>query len=351
MADLVDDAIRLALDDMLGGVRFPRPDSLPPADALTRRPRRRRAWRWYVPVVGLATLGSLAIILLGVGGGSGRSAAYVRHVGVWSFRVQSADAAVGGTATERRLISQSARATYLTLRRSYRQRGVYLATHPVVTFVGRSAETISVRFPSGTTLHVPDAPRDVWYAEVGAISDPTDATKQVDMLFASDGRLIRAFPRNSPELLGTSGLAAADLAGLQWTTVPVTMTEFPDTGCNGPACSTGTDVHTYPPNPEAQLVLQTASTPDGGTAFALSGTHLNPHDPYYLASGLGTFGSAQTDADGAVVAVITIDAATADRLRATDGGLVAFQGAGQEIFRACPFGGRLQTTQSLVSCQ
>jgi len=351
MADTVDDAIRIALDDLLSGVRFPRSEGLDPVGGTPARLRRRTARLWWVPAIACALLVAIAITVLGVGGGAGGSAAYVRHVGLWSFRVQSADAAVGGTAAERHLISQSAKASYLALRHSYEQRGIYLADHAAVLVSGQSADTISVRFPNGTTLHVPDAPRDVWYAEVGDVSDPTDTTKQVDMLFAPNGRLIRAFPRNDPGLLDTRGLAASDLAGLQWTTVPVTKTEFPDKGCSGPACSTGTDLHTYPPNPDAHLVLQTATTPDGGTAFALSGTHLNPSDPYYLISGIGTLGSAQTDPGGALVAVITIDKPTADRLQASNGGLVALQGIGQEILRACPFGGDLHTTNALVSCQ
>jgi hypothetical protein len=290
-------------------------------------------------------------IVAGVFSGGSASGVYVRHVGQWTVRVETADAAVQPATAPRAVVAQGARETYLSLRQSYRNRGIYLSNKPTVDFLGRSAAAISVRFPSGTTLSVPDGPADVWYAEVSAAGDPQDPARQVDMVFGPTGKLLRAFPRNAPALLGNAGLTSSQINTLQWQDVPVTRTELPDDGCSGPACSTGTETDVPPPNPDATITIQKATTDDGGTAFAITGTHLNPSEPYFLDSSTGTVGSAESGSDGSLVAMITVDSATAQTIaQNVSGGLVAVHGAGFEMFRACPFGGSLDYGSSLVTC-
>jgi hypothetical protein len=349
MPDIVDRQIAQALDAALGSVRLDFDERLL-LGAPSQRARLRRRPVRLMAATGVAIVAVVVLIGSGVFTEAGDTVASVRHVGQWTVRVADANAALKPTTANRATIEQAATDTYLSLRRSYQSRGVYLSNRPTVEFVGSSAAALTVRFPSGTTLTVPNGPADVWYAEVGAAADPQDPTRQVDMVFGANGNLIRAFPHNSSQIIGRTDLTASQLADLQWTTVPVKMTEFPATGCTGPACSTHTGDNPPPPNPEATFTLETATTPDGGTAFALAGSHLNPSDPYYLLSTVGTIGSAKSDNDGSLVAVITVDRQTAQAIaQGSEGGLVAIQGAGYEIFRSCPFGGRLSYA-SLVSC-
>jgi hypothetical protein len=351
MPDIVDTQIARALDAALGSMRLDFDETLL-LGVQPRRPRRRFRPVRLMVASGVAITAIAVLIGGGVFSGTGSTVATVSHVGQWTVRVANANAALKPTSASKATIEQAATDTYLALRRSYQSRGVYLSDRPTVEFVGSSAEALTVRFPSGTSLTVPNGPADVWYAEVGAAADPQDPTRQVDMVFAGDGQLIRAFPQNSSEIIGRTDLNASQLADLQWTTVPVKMTEFPTTGCSGPACSTGTGVNPPPPNPNATFTLETATTPDGGTAFALTGSNLNPNDPYYLVSTLGTVGSAKSDQDGSLVAVLTVDRQTAQAIaQGSAGGLVAIQGTGDEIFRACPFGGSLSYTPSQVSCE
>jgi hypothetical protein len=354
----VDDRADLALverfRDELGEARFapcPIIESLLAAPTRRRRLRGRSRAAWTIgALVGAVAIFSV-VFAIGQGGGS---QGILRHVGQWTLRVDAADAAVRPNTVGRAVIRQAAVDEYLSLRVPYRTKGVYLGDRPVVQFASVAAGAMNVRFPSGTQLTVPHAPADVWYVEVASASDPSNPAAQVDMVFNAQGSLLRAFARNQPGLISKASatrLSASQLADLQWAPIDVTKTDIAPATCAGSGCGVNDSSSQFGPNPSAQFTMEAASDNNGGMVIEVTGTNLNPNDPYFLDTEAGVLGSAQSDSNGSLVAVFTVDAQTLPAAQGGPGnGIVEINGAGQEDFHACPFGGTVTSTSDVMTC-
>ena len=248
-------------------------------------------------------------------------------------------------------IHAEALSTYTAMRPTIEAESVYLAAHPVVAFT-RYVGTQRVSFPSGTVLDAP--PGGVWTVAVGAADDPTDPTRQVNMLFAPSGALLRALPAQIPGIVsaGPTAPTASQLADLPWRDAHVQITEIPGPWCSGPACLTATGADARPPRRyrHARVRIETAAL-RGATVVAINGEHLKPNTPYYLESTAGTIGSAKTSPTGTIVAIMVIPADDVEKAETRGHGIAVLQGRGWEFIQACLYGGTVTNTGKYATCR
>jgi hypothetical protein len=244
-------------------------------------------------------------------------------------------------------IRANALATYTAMRPAVEAESVYLATRPVLAFTRDVAHGGQVSFPSGTVLKAPAG--GAWTVSVGAAADPTDPTRQVNMLFAPSGALIRALPAEIPGGVVSGGPApsTSQLPGLKWRDASVLTTEIPR--CSGPACATGRDI----PRRYAHTRLTIETAPfHGATIVAVNAQHMRPDTPNYLETTAGIVGSAKTSPAGALVAVFVIPANAARRAEAARGhGIAVLNGNGWELIQACLFGGDVTNLTRYATCR
>jgi hypothetical protein len=249
-------------------------------------------------------------------------------------------------------IRAEALSTYAAMRPTVEAESVYLAARPVLTFTRYVAQARRVSFPSGTVQALPAG--GAWSVSVGAAADPTDPTRQVNMLFAPAGALIRAVPAQIPGVVrgGARAPSAGQLSGLLWRDADVHVTETQGPWCSGPACATATGADATPPRryPHARVTIETA-TLRGTTIVAVNGVHMHPNTPYYLVTTAGIIGSAKTSPSGALVAILTVPAVDEQRAEARGHGIAVLQGYGWEFIQACLFGGTVTNLTKHVTCR
>jgi hypothetical protein len=249
-------------------------------------------------------------------------------------------------------IPAEALSTYTAMRPTVVAESVYLATRPVLTFTRYVPAARRVTFPSGTVQSVPAG--GAWTVSVGAAADPSDSTRQVNMLFAPAGALIRAAPAQIPGVIRdvVSTPTAGELSKLRWRDAGVHVTETPGPWCSGPACDTATGTDASPPRryPHARVTIETA-TLNGTTIVAVNGVHMHPNTPYYLVTTAGIIGSAKTSPSGALVATLVVPAVDEKQAEARGHGIAVLQGYGWEFIQACLFGGTVTNLTKHATCR
>lgn len=286
--------------------------------------------RWWLLPAGLV-LGAIAAAILVQG----------LHAG--GHRASRASAAA---------IRAEALSTYTAMRPTVEAESVYLAARPMLTFTRYVAHARHVSFPSGTVQALPAG--GAWSVSVGAAADPTDPTRQVNMLFAPAGALIRAVPAQIPGVIrgGVRAPTAGQLSELRWRGADVHVTETQGRWCSGPACATAIGADATPPRryPHARVTIETA-TLSGTTIVAVNGVHMHPNTPYYLVTTAGVIGSAKTSPSGALVAILTVPAVDEKRAEARGHGIAVLQGYGWEFIQACLFGGTVTNLTKHATCR
>ena len=134
---------------------------------------------------------------------------------------------------------------------------MYLAGRAAVAYTRYLPRAGRVSFPSGTVLDAPSG--GVWTVTVGAAVDPTDPTRQVNMLFRRSGTLIRALPAQIPGVISPAAIrrpGPAQLGDLRWRDADVRIGEL--SGCSGPACSTRRGAPIPRRYPDAEVTIDTA---------------------------------------------------------------------------------------------
>ena len=249
-------------------------------------------------------------------------------------------------------IRAEALSTYTAMRPTVEAESVYLAARPVLTFTRYVPAARRVTFPSGTVQAVPAG--GAWTVSVGAAADPTDATRQVNMLFAPAGALLRAAPAQIPGLIrsGVSAPTAGELSELRWRDADVHVTETPGPWCSGPACATATGTEANPPRryPNARVTIETAPL-NGTTIVSVNGEHMHPNTPYYLETTAGIIGSAKTSPSGALVAIFAVPEVDKTRAEARRHGIAVLQGYGWEFIQACLYGGTVTNLAKYATCR
>jgi len=250
-------------------------------------------------------------------------------------------------------IRAEALSTYTAMRPTVEAESVYLAARPVLTFTRYVAHARRVSFPSGTVQALPAG--GAWSVSVGAAADPTDPTRQVNMLFAPAGALIRAVPAQIPGVIrggGASAPTTGQLSELRWRDADVHVTETRGPWCSGPACATATGTDANPPRryPHARVTIETAPL-NGTTIVAVNGVHMHPNTPYYVVTTAGIIGSAKTSPSGALVAILAVPALDRERAEARGHGIAVLQGYGWEFIQACLYGGTVTNLTRYATCR
>jgi hypothetical protein len=245
-------------------------------------------------------------------------------------------------------IRVDALSTYAAMRPTVEAESVYLAGRAAVAYTRYLPRAGRVSFPSGTVLDAPSG--GVWTVTVGAAVDPTDPTRQVNMLFRRSGTLIRALPAQIPGVISPAATqpGPAQLGDLRWRGADVRISEM--SGCSGPACPTRRGAHIPRRYPHAEVTIDTAPL-RGATVVAIKGRHMHPDTPYYLETTAGIVGSAMTSAAGALVAIMVIPADKVNLADSRGRGIAVLNGRGWEFIQACLYGGTVTNDARYATCR